>query len=178
MSRRITALGLGLLAGLTAAAGLMSVQARGGDPAGSETSQAKTPQFNDFRVRERFRGNAVPVQLLTRQARTYRTVLREGAKKGPNFAGHYTIVTWGCGSSCIQFAIVDARTGRVYFPPFYVAFGSNLRGKSLRDREPLRFRRDSRLLIVTGSRNEKGEGVYFYEWVNGTLKLIRAQARA
>jgi hypothetical protein len=68
-------------------------------------------------------------------SRYYRTRLREAARKGPNFAGHYTIVTWGCGSDCFDIAVVDARTGRVWFAPFTGA-------------HDLAFRLDSRLLIV------------------------------
>jgi hypothetical protein len=44
----------------------------------------------------------------------YQTRLREGAKKGPNFAGYFTLVSWGCGSSCQEWAVIDARTGRVF----------------------------------------------------------------
>jgi len=39
-----------------------------------------------------------PVKLLGRKARTFCTTLRREAKAGPNFAGHYTIATWGCGT--------------------------------------------------------------------------------
>ena len=31
--------------------------------------------------------------------------------KGPNFAGHYFVVNWGCGSGCLMLVIVDAMTG-------------------------------------------------------------------
>jgi hypothetical protein len=48
-------------------------------------------------------------------------MLREGAKQGPNFAGHYTVVMWGCGSDCMEVAVVDAKTGHVYFVPFTVS---------------------------------------------------------
>jgi hypothetical protein len=51
------------------------------------------------------------------RATRYRTKLREGAAEGPNFAGHFTVVGLGCGTSCIQWAVVDARTGAIYFPP-------------------------------------------------------------
>ena len=33
-------------------------------------------------------------------ARMYRTLLRREIERGPNFAGHYRVVVWGCGSSC------------------------------------------------------------------------------
>jgi hypothetical protein len=44
----------------------------------------------------------------------FRTRLTEGAAEGPNFAGHFTIITWGCGTQCVVDALVDARSGRVY----------------------------------------------------------------
>jgi hypothetical protein len=47
-------------------------------------------------------------------ARRFRTALRDGVAAGPNFAGHLTVVTWGCGTQCRSDAIVDARTERVY----------------------------------------------------------------
>ena len=37
---------------------------------------------------------------------------------GVNFAGHYVVASWGCGTGCAQFAIIDAITGDLYAPPF------------------------------------------------------------
>lgn len=47
----------------------------------------------------------------------YRTRITKGMQKGPNFAGHYTIIVIGCGLGC-RFAFVgDVATGRVHpFP--------------------------------------------------------------
>src|SRR5438105_1150903 len=39
------------------------------------------------------------------------------APDGPNFAGHYTVVTWGCGTECQMHAILDGRTGQ------FISFG-------------------------------------------------------
>ena len=73
------------------------------------------PRFGDYAVPERFRGRPAPVRLASDpQARFFRTKLREGAREGPNFADHFTVVTWGCGSGCQVNAIVDARTGTIY----------------------------------------------------------------
>lgn len=73
--------------------------------------------YDDFRrhpVREIYHGVPAPVELDSHpQARQFRTRLSEGAKHGPNFAGHYTVVEWGCGTNCQQLAVVDARSGRV-----------------------------------------------------------------
>ena len=79
------------------------------------------PRFESYPVSSTFRGKPAPVNLRGHsRAKIYRTVLREGAKEGPNFAGHYTVVMWGCGSDCMEVAVVDAKTGRVYFAPFTV----------------------------------------------------------
>jgi hypothetical protein len=73
--------------------------------------------YDDFRrhpVAETYEGTPAPVDLGSDPlARQFRTRLKEGAKEGPNFAGLYTIIEWGCGTNCQQVAVVDARTGRV-----------------------------------------------------------------
>jgi len=46
----------------------------------------------------------------------YRTQIREQCQqKGINFAGHFTLAMWGCGSECDQIAIVDRINGNVYY---------------------------------------------------------------
>src|SRR6476620_8648893 len=49
-------------------------------------------------------------------ARNYRTNLRNAAKEGVNFAGHFVVVNWGCGTNCSETAIIDGRSGKVFFP--------------------------------------------------------------
>ena len=94
------------------------------------------PRFEDIPVSEKFRGKPARVDLSSHpRARRFRTVLREGAAEGPNFAGHFTVVTWHCGSDCQEVAVVNARTGRVYFAPFTTSADSD-------------FRLDSRLFIA------------------------------
>ena len=80
----------------------------------------KPPRSEDYPVpkREMLKGKPAPVLLDSKRARLYRTMLRDGAKKGPNFAGRYTIVTWGAGLGVFSMAVVDAKTGKVHFPPF------------------------------------------------------------
>jgi hypothetical protein len=94
------------------------------------------PTFNDFSVKTIYAKNPLPVNLLSHpRALHFQDRLVEEAKKGPNFAGHYTIVRWECGEECQQFAIVDARTGSVIFAPFITHLG-------------FQFQPNSRLLIV------------------------------
>jgi len=139
---------------------------------GAQAARSAPPGFADFPAPDRFEGKPAAVRLTTKQARMYRTMLRDSAKDGPNFAGHYTLGQWGCGAGCVQFAIIDAKTGSVYFPPFYVTIVAGPDEKMDQIPEPLQFKPDSKLLIVTGARNEKGGGVYYYKWDNNRLSLI------
>ena len=73
------------------------------------------PQFEDYPALEAFRGQPAPVDLSSHpNARFFRTRLREGAKRGVNFAGNYALVRWGCGNECQQALVIDLRTGIVY----------------------------------------------------------------
>lgn len=138
---------------------------------GSFSAQHKSvPRFEDYRVNELFRGRLAPVKLTDKRSRMFRTKLRESAARGTNFAGHYIAATWGCGSACWSFAIIDARRGRVYFIPSLLSVGRF--GHSQEDL--IQFRKDSRLLIVDGAPNDESpEGRYYYVWKNNQLKLIR-----
>lgn len=131
------------------------------------------PRFKDYPA-TKFNGKPAAVKLTSPQARKYRTGLRENARGGPDFAGHYTIAAFGCGTGCVSpLAIIDATTGDVYFPPS-VATISSL--PDAEDEEMIQRREDSRLLIVVGEVNEK-KGKYYFEWSNNRLKLIRAIAK-
>src|SRR5258708_13639603 len=48
--------------------------------------------------------------------RKYRTLLKQGALVGPNFAGHDTFVAWGCGTQVQTAAAMNARRRQVHFP--------------------------------------------------------------
>jgi hypothetical protein len=91
------------------------------------------PRFEDYPTTETFRGAPAPPVLITSEQRLYRTRIRKGVvngegvwsgswentmkTSGPNFAGHYFVIRWGCGSDCLMMAVVDAKTGKVYDPP-------------------------------------------------------------
>ena len=76
------------------------------------------PRSRDYPANKIYRGKPAPVLLESPKAKLYRTVLRKGAKGGPNFAGHYTVIAWGCGLDSFELAVVGAMTGKVWFPPF------------------------------------------------------------
>ena len=99
-------------------------------------AQSAMPRFQDFPATDVFRGSpAAPLLGSARYGGTFRTRLRDGARKGPNFAGAFTIVMWGCGSPCQYLAVIDARTGALSKQTLQTATGAT-------------YRVDSRLLIV------------------------------
>ena len=70
--------------------------------------------------------------LETADARRYRTRLRQGAAKGPNFNGHYRLVSWGCGTNCIGWAVIDLASGTVWMGPTEYCAGSRVDPKGER----------------------------------------------
>ena len=148
--------------------------------AGSAFAQSGSiPAFEKFPA-EVFTGKPVPPVLATPGQRRFRTRIREGAAQGPNFAGHFTIAEWGCGSACIDAAVVDARTGKVRDMPFeHLGYAYSLQyadGVSERDDgfKPLQFSPNSRLLIVRGCLElDQNCGAHYYEWTGSALKLLR-----
>jgi hypothetical protein len=68
-------------------------------------------------------------------ARRFKKVITQTYNdSGVMFGGHFSFVRWGCGTSCINGAIVDLRDGKVYDLPGATVDYS--------------FRKDSRLLLV------------------------------
>lgn len=47
------------------------------------------------------------------EAKTFYTRITEKVDEGPNFAGHYVGVYWGCGTDCYGYAIVNANNGKI-----------------------------------------------------------------
>ena len=169
---------------LAAVAGLATVAMASTAWAQAEPSACLTP-FDTLLGKDVFDAQSVPVPKLTAKptapivkhgaARVYRTVLREGAKQAPNFAGHYTIIEIGCGAGARCPAILDTRTGKVVFPPELKVAEALLMETGPGDFETLNYRLDSRLLVVVGTPNENlgQEGVYYYVWRDDRLALFR-----
>lgn len=149
----------------------------------SVAAVASAPRFQDYPAPAGARFRPSAPRLTSIDAKRYRTMLRSAAAKGVNFAGHYTVAEWGCGASCADFAIIDQRSGKVFFERGLRAIFGGAVGDEP-DGEPsswaLRYRRDSRLLIVVGAPNEdpKREGVAFYDWSGRHLKLVRFAPKA
>ncbi len=136
------------------------------------------PTFSDYSVPVFVGELAEPDVKSHPRSRLFRSKIREGAKRGPNFAGHYTIVGWGCGSSCGSLAIVDAATGQVFHPKNLDAIDNiNVDYDALAGVEEslIKYRPDSRLLVIIGGINEdpKLRGISYFVWEHDKLRRVR-----
>ena len=101
------------------------------------------------------------------------------AERGPNFAGHYTLAIWTCGSGCSSVAVVDSLTGKLYRG---MPFGNLVLPRLDLGLEPYSFRLDSRLLVVQGyfdlfdvevPDNRAECSRRYYEWTGTSFKLLQ-----
>jgi hypothetical protein len=151
-----------------------------------------TPRFEDYPVREVFTGTPAEPILATAEQRMYRTRIRNGVStrsdvwigsyknpikaKGPNFAGHYFVIRWGCGSQCVMMATVDAKTGNVYDPPLSGQDSLNVPLDNLSDME-IDLRPDSSLLVLRNAcrdfKDRKTCGRYYFNWKDNHFILVK-----
>ena len=87
-----------------------------------------------------------------------------------NFAGRYFLAVVGCGSTCVWGAIVEPRSGRMVPLPSVSSWFET------HDKfEAIDFRHNSRLIVMSGARNEKkGDmGRHYYVFENGSLRFLK-----
>ena len=131
-------------------------------------------RFEDYPATPLFRGTPAHPRFVTPGQRQFRTAIEDEAKQGPNFAGRFRLVEWGCGTGCISIAVVDLLSGIVSDGPFGRLPKATiyLGPPPDPDTTGLFFRSDSRLLIASGCPNWKDCGVYYYDWNGISFRLI------
>jgi hypothetical protein len=73
-------------------------------------------KFSTFKVGVYTGKLAAPDFKTNSAALLFRTQIKSQCKTdGINFAGHFTIAHWGCGSSCEDIAIIDRINGRIFY---------------------------------------------------------------
>jgi hypothetical protein len=135
------------------------------------------PRFRDYRIKTVYQGEPT-TPIITKEFRGFRTRIREGAKSGVEFAGHYTIPRWGCGTECNGFVVVDSISGKVYDGFGVAGLPFNWIEEHGGDEAipRMEFYPDSRLLKINACPNEENCGFYDYEMIDGKgLKLLRVE---
>ncbi|HKP69368.1 MAG TPA: hypothetical protein VJV05_08790 [Pyrinomonadaceae bacterium] len=144
--------------------------------------QAQVPSFSRYSAKvEKVTARAIDFKH-SPGASGFRTRLTAALRGGRvTFAGRFILTGWGCGTGCVSAAIIDARTGRVYFPEPIggVAVGDDENGDYYE--KPIDFRKNSRLVIVRGTPGTQidretypSSGDYYYEWKNYKLRPVLA----
>jgi len=130
---------------------------------------AADPLPEQYKAAQVFGGKAKMPQFKGRDKayRQFRTQIRDGLADGVNFAGHYTVVQFGCGAGCVTGFIVDDSNGRVYDAP---------RGGEANMYLTLRYQKDSRLIVAQWADNAKNAcNLEFLEWDEGETKVLSSR---
>jgi hypothetical protein len=92
-------------------------------------------------------------------------IIKKCKENGVNFAGHFTIVYWGCGCQCQLMAIIDRISGKMFFPDIPESHSDGYYGAQ--------YHKDSRMIITNSAVLEDYKGYYLkyfdcfpeiYEW--------------
>jgi len=132
---------------------------------------APLPKFKDFPVKTIFKGKPARPRLSGEFKRYFGHHYTSAAEEGVKVAGHYTMVTRTCGSSCQIVDILDLKSGTTVKFDF-----SSISGwRDYHDAfEPIAMKPDSRLIVFAGARNEKAPvGYHYYVLEKGRLKFLR-----
>lgn len=136
----------------------------------------RLPSFDQYSSRVVVNRSKAPNLRSHKDAKLFRTALRNAAKEGVNFAGAFVLTDWGCGASCQVGAIIDAKTGEVFFPNQLQGFWSqDWDGKP----KAFGFKKNSSLLMFLGFEpgdyNDQREryGYHIYRWTGRVLKKIK-----
>lgn len=79
-----------------------------------ETTIASKSVFEHYPVQEAFSGISAPLDLVSNPiGPKFKTRITEAYTGKPNFSGHYTLASWGCGRECMAFVVIDNTTGRI-----------------------------------------------------------------
>jgi hypothetical protein len=132
-------------------------------------------KFEDYAIKDAdaFHGQPARPRIVEKNHRTFRTVITEAAAKGPNFAGHYAVAEWGCGSGCTSLAVVDEVTGKVFSTPFEILTTPIVSGEDAHEFKGAVYQLKSRLFIADGCPEDKMCATYYYEWKEDKFQLMR-----
>src|SRR5262249_54373272 len=126
-------------------------------------------RFEDYPARGKWKRKDLAVTLDTQFHRWYRTRLRAAGTQPANFAGHYSLVDWGCGTECAYGAVVDLNSGRATFLPSIIC----CRRGEIYDSQPMGFSMESRLLVLSGwDGTDRPMGEHYYEIAGGKFRYI------
>ena len=138
-------------------------------------------EFDGYPSNERVLEHPVAPQVASGKARRFRSVLRRAGAEGPNFNRRYRTAVWGCGSNCVEWAIINLGDGKVWFAPEPLgSCWAPLEPGGLTWPDWIETRTDSRLLYAHECSSDRAPDRTFnqrrvYEWHGGKLHLLREE---
>ncbi len=133
--------------------------------------------FEAYRVRPVSTKKA-PIAINKQEWNDFAAELRRSYdKKSINFAGHYVLIHLNCGQGCEAAGIVDVSTGKIYALPGTISDPPELGSY---DFNRIEFKKNSKLLILTGNINEAnthpGKLVrHYYLFENNTFSNLGSE---
>ncbi|TDR31273.1 hypothetical protein [Hydromonas duriensis] len=125
-------------------------------------------RFKDYQV-EAYIGPRHNVTL-NKDTKQFKSRFIETGKMPINFAGHYVVNSFGCGTGCARYFYVDVKTGEAKFLPEYLQVDYNDQDCE----NEVYFKPDSRLFVVSGM--QKGScSVNYYQELDGGFKFVGSQ---
>jgi hypothetical protein len=149
----------------------------------ADLSDPKAPRFESYAAAPEDKIASPKLDLSSNPiAKRYQTVLRRELHHRANFAGHYRLAIWGCGSSCAMFAVIDLKTGQIITVEGLNSVGGNHLAADdfLPDTESgswgFRFGTGSKLLVLVGTldEDESREGAFYFVLQNEKLVPIHS----
>ena len=132
----------------------------------SASSIQSTPSFEQFGVDSIYRGETTFPDFHGRDSSysMFKTRIREGMRNGPNFAGFFSLIQFGCGTDCSSVYIANNKTGQIFDFPRDGEEHSFLQ---------LRFKRYSSMVIAQwGNYNPNICILEYFEWQKTTFRLL------
>jgi hypothetical protein len=149
----------------------------------ADLSDPKAPSFDSYTVPTEEKISNPKLDLSNNSiAKRYQTVLRQELNNGANFAGHYRVAIWGCGSSCAMFAVINLKTGHVITPEGLTSVSGNhlaaddFLSNTESESWGFRYRIGSKLLVLLGTlrEDEAREGAFYFALDNEKLLPVHS----
>lgn len=130
----------------------------------ASAQRRSTPQFSDYPVTTTFSGRNASVKLVSSMDKRYRTVLREAAKEEADFAGHHKIALAGCGTNCMLAAVINLRTGRVYWFPETINQALSDEVDAIIGEDAVKYSIDSKLLAFPTLKDQDSDNFVYLQY--------------
>lgn len=140
-------------------------------------NRGAAPEFTDYPVTSVFSGRNAPVKLVSANDKTYRTRLREAAREEADFAGQYKVALIGCGTNCMLAAVINLRTGRVYWFPDTINQALSDEVDEIIGEEPVMYGIDSKLLVFPTLKDHDSDRfvhLQYYVFEGTRFRLVRS----